>query len=336
MGRGWKIAIGLVAAVVVLLAINTLIVESQTKPAEVTVPGGRILKLKGGEMQVLEKGPRGGSPIVLIHCFTCAIDWWDRMLPLLDRDHRVIAVDLRGYGGSEKPASGYSMEDQATFVAEALERLGVREATVVGHSLGGNVATALAEVPGDLVRRLVIVDQAPDESYESGGLPFTAELSFVPVLGPALWQVTPDFAIKEGLGAAFAPGYDVPDAFVEDFKRQTYTSYSSDGEEGDYSDSTPLDRRIRAVGIPLLAIFGAEDQIYDSREALAAYAKVPGAETALVAGAGHSPNVERPARTADLVLGFAEKGRAGQAQGRPAGHELQKGLQNRSGVRSAP
>jgi pimeloyl-ACP methyl ester carboxylesterase len=336
MGRGWKIVIGLVAAVVVLLAINTLIVESQTKPAEVTVPGGQILKLRGGEMQVLEKGPRGGSPIVLIHCFTCAIDWWDRMLPLLDRDHRVIAVDLRGYGGSEKPGSGYSMEDQATFVAEALERLGVREATVVGHSLGGTVATALAEVPGDLVRRLVIVDQAPDESHESGGLPFTAELTFVPVLGPALWQVTPDFAIKEGLGAAFAPGYDVPDAFVEDFKRQTYTSYSSDGQEGDYSDSTPLDRRIRADGIPLLAIFGAEDQIYDSRKALAAYAKVPGAETVLVAGAGHSPNAERPARTADLVLGFAEKGRARQEPSRPAGHELQKGLQNRSGVRSPP
>jgi pimeloyl-ACP methyl ester carboxylesterase len=287
-------------------------------------------------MQVLEQGPRGGSPIVLIHCFTCAIDWWDRMLPLLDPDHRVIAVDLRGYGGSEKPSSGYSTEDQATFVAEALERLDVHGATVVGHSLGGTVATALAEVPGDLVSRLVIIDQAPDESYVSGGLPFTAELTFVPVLGPALWQVTPDFAIKEGLGAAFAPGYDVPDAFVEDFNRQTYTSYSSDDEEGDYSNAIPLDRRIRADGIPLLAIFGAEDQIYDSREALAAYAKVPGAETALVPGAGHSPNVEKPARTAALVLGFAASGGVQGGSIRPAGHELQKGLQNRSGVRSPP
>jgi pimeloyl-ACP methyl ester carboxylesterase len=336
MGRGWKILIGVVAAVAVLLAVNTLIVENQTKPAEVTVPGGRILHLEGGDMQVLEKGPRAGSPIVLIHCFTCAIDWWDRMLPLLARDHRVIAVDLRGYGGSEKPSSGYSMEDQATFVAEALERLGVQDATVVGHSLGGTVATALAEAPGGLVGRLVIVDQAPDESYVSGGLPFTAELTFVPVLGPALWQVTPDFAIKEGLGAAFAPGYDVPDAFVEDFNRQTYTSYSSDGAEDDYSGSIPLDRRIRADGIPLLAIFGAEDQIYDSRQALAAYAKVPGAETALVAGAGHSPNVEKPARTAALVLRFAAKDRASRGSTRDATHELQKGLQNPDGVRGRP
>lgn len=334
MGRGWKILIGVVAALAVLLAVNTLIVEGETKPAQVTVPGGRILKLPGGEMQVLEKGPRDGSPIVLIHCFACAIDWWSGMIPLLDRDHRVIAVDMRGFDGSEKPAKGYSIEDQAAFVAEALKRLDVHEATVVGHSLGGTVATALAEVPGNFVKRLAIVDQAPDNDFENKGLPFTAELTFIPVLGPALWQVTPDFAIKEGFGAAFAPGYDVPDAFVDDFKRMTYTSYSvAPGEEDDYSDAIPLDRRVRRDGIPLLAIFGAEDQIYESKEALAAYAKVPGAETVLIPGAGHSPNVEKPARTAALVLGFAGL-KANPAASRPRiRHDLQSDVQNPEGVR---
>jgi pimeloyl-ACP methyl ester carboxylesterase len=331
MGRGLKVLAGLLASLAVLLAINTLIVEGETKPAEVTVAGGRILHLPGGDMQVLEKGPRDGSPIVLIHCYTCAIDWWSRMIPLLDRDHRVIAVDLRGFGGSEKPSSGYSMEDQAGFVAEALKRLRVRGATVVGQSLGGTVAAALVEVPGGYVKRLAIIDQAPDESYISGGLPFSAELTYVPVLGPALWQVTPDFAIKQGLGVAFAPGFDVPDSFVEDFNRMTYTSYTSDGEEGDYSNAIPLDRRIARDGVPLLAIFGAEDQIYDAREALAAYARVPGAQTALIPGAGHSPNVEKPARTAGLVLGFADQ--RGSAGAEPSGRTLQKGAQNREGVR---
>ena len=65
MGRGWKILIGVVVVLVVLLAVNTLIVDRETKPAEVTVPGGRILKLAGGDMQVVEEGPRDGSPIVL-------------------------------------------------------------------------------------------------------------------------------------------------------------------------------------------------------------------------------------------------------------------------------
>jgi pimeloyl-ACP methyl ester carboxylesterase len=305
-----SILIAVLAALAVLLAVNTLVVEGETKPATVTVPRGRILRLPGGAMQVLEQGPRHASPIVLLHCFTCSLVWWQRLIPLLDRHHRVIALDLRGFGGSEKPESGYSMEEQAEFVAEALRRLGARRATVVGHSLGGTVATALTELPGDYVSRLVIVDQAPDESF-SKGLGLAAELSTTPVLGPALWQVTPDFAVKEGLEAAFAPGYEVPGRFVEEFNRMTYSSYDSDDEEGDYMSAAPLDRRIERTGTPLLAIFGAEDQIYEAEKALAVYARVPGAQTALVPGAGHSPNVEKPGRTAALVLGFDQPPRAG-------------------------
>ena len=104
MGRGWKILIAVVGVLAVLLTINTLVVESETKSAGVTVPGGRILHLAGGDMQVLEKGPRDGSPIVLLHCYTCSIVWWQRIIPLLDRDHRVIALDLCGFGGSRSRA----------------------------------------------------------------------------------------------------------------------------------------------------------------------------------------------------------------------------------------
>jgi pimeloyl-ACP methyl ester carboxylesterase len=97
----------------------------------------------------------------------------------------------------------------------------------------------------------------------------------------------------------------VPDRFVDDFRRMTYTSYDeSPSAEDDYSGAIPLDRRIAVAGVPLLAIFGAEDQIYDSKQALAAYARVPGAKTRLIHGAGHSPNVEKPAETAQLVLAF--------------------------------
>jgi pimeloyl-ACP methyl ester carboxylesterase len=332
MGRGWKILIGALAALVVLALVNAFFAGRETKSAEVTVPGGRILELAGGDLQVAEGGPRRGSPIVLIHCFTCAIDWWDGMRPALEREHRVVAVDLLGFGGSEKPGSGYSMEDQAELVAEALRRLRVRDATVVGHSLGGTVVTALAERSPELVERLVIVDQAPDNSddYEREGLPFTASLTFVPVIGPGLWRVTPDFAIEDGLGAAFAPGYDVPDEYVDEFKRMTYTSYDeSPGAETEYTDERPLDRRIEDSGVPLLAIFGAEEQIYDPEEALAAYGRVPGAVTVLVKGAGHSPNVEKPALTAGNILEFVD------GASRP-GHAVQGVLQNKNPVRPRP
>jgi pimeloyl-ACP methyl ester carboxylesterase len=345
MGRGWKICIGVVVALAVLIGVNVLLVEGETKSAEVTVPGGKLLDLPGGRLQVVEHGPRDGIPIVLLHCFTCAIDWWEEVTPKLDRTHRVIAIDLLGHGGSEKPSSGYSIPNQAEVVAQALRRLRVRNAEVVGHSLGGSVATALAEAAPRIVNRLVLIDQAPDNDNFGPGLPLTATLTLLPVLGPALWRVTPDFAVKDGLGAAFAPGYDVPDRFVTDLRRMTYTSYDeSAAAEDDYTGAIPLNHRIAATSIPLLAIFGAEDQIYDSKKALAAYARIPGSQTILVPGAGHSPNVEKPAETARLILGFAKSPRQGVGSARrdatergptPQQSSASAPLNRASGVRSA-
>jgi pimeloyl-ACP methyl ester carboxylesterase len=331
MGRGWKILIGVVGVLAVLLAVNALLIDGETKSAEVTEPGGRILELDGGDVQVVDRGPRDGSPIVLLHCYTCAIDWWDRMMPLLEREHRVVAIDMLGFGGAEKPGSGYSMTDQAALVDEALSQLGVEDATVVGHSMGGTVATALSQIPGSPVARLVDIDQAPNnDDFEKDGLPFTAKLAFTPVIGPALWRILPDVSIEEGLEKAFAPGYDVPDAFIEDFRRQTYTSFDDAAQaETDFLDEESLDSRLRGSGVPVLAIFGAEEQLYEPEKALAALGALPGAETALVQGAGHSPNVERPARTAALVLGFA-------AAERGARHGVQNDLQNEQPVRPRP
>ena len=74
MRRGWKILIGVVVVLVVLLGLNALSVDHETKAAGVTEPGGKILDLSGGDLEVVERGPRDASPIVLIHCFTCAIN----------------------------------------------------------------------------------------------------------------------------------------------------------------------------------------------------------------------------------------------------------------------
>lgn len=320
MGRRGKIAVVVALALVALLALNTVLVDGETKSAEATEPGGRILDLPGGEMQVTEHGPREGAPIVLIHCFSCAIDWWDGMMPYLDRTHRVIAVDLLGHGGSEKPGDGYTPENQADVIAQALERLHVKGAEVIGHSLGGSVSVALAERHRDLAGRVVIVDTAAGH-HSRGSLGFIAGLAFEPVIGEALWRIKPDFATKKGLEVAFAPGFDVPDEFVADVNRMTYSAYdeSPSGSE-DYSDEEPLDERMRATGLPLMVLMGAEEQIVDDPEAaLAEYEKtVPGVETHLIAGAGHSPNVEKPRETANLVLAFAEKS-VGSAADRASG-----------------
>jgi len=335
MRRGWKILIGVVAALIVLVGINALVTDAETKSAEVTEPGGRIVSLPGGDLEVVEEGPRGGSPIVLIHCFTCAIDWWDGMIPILARDHRVVAVDLLGHGGSEKPKSGYSIPNQADLVAGVLGRLGVRDAEVVGHSLGGGVVTALAERSPQLVDRVVIVDTAT--THENSDLGLLAKLVFVPVIGDALWRIKPDFATRKGLEVAFAPGFQVPDAFVENVNEMTYTAYNRSARDSeDYSKEEGLAQRMKESGKPLLVIMGAEEQIIDDPPArLAEYRKIyPGTKTKLIQGAGHSPNVEKPAETANLVLAFDRPAEA--AEKAAARHELQKRLQNRKAVRKQP
>jgi pimeloyl-ACP methyl ester carboxylesterase len=308
MGRRLKVGIVVLVVLLALLFVNALVTGGETEGAEITEADGRIFKLADGDLQVVEHGPRSGSPIVLIHCFSCAMNWWDGMVPLLDRDHRVITVDLLGHGGSEKPGSGYTPPNQAKVVGEALDRLGVRDATVVGHSLGGSVGVALTEQDPELVARLAIVDMPPDDTY--GDLGFIAGLAFEPVIGPALWRIKPDFSVRDGLEVAFSPGYDVPDAFVEDVKRLTYTAYDdSPSGNRDFLNEESLDQRMQTTGKPLMVLMGAEEQIVDDpQRALRQYANGdPGAQTHLIAGAGHSPNVERPALTAKLVRRFAEE-----------------------------
>jgi pimeloyl-ACP methyl ester carboxylesterase len=136
---------------------------------------------------------------------------------------------------------------------------------------------------------------------------------------------------------AFAPGFDVPDAFVEDVNAMTYTAYNRSARDSqDYSEEEGLGQRMKESGKPLLVIMGAEEQIIDDPAArLAEYrATVPGVQTKLIQGAGHSPNVEKPAATAALVLAFDKP--AETAKRAAVKHELQKRLQKQSAVRKRP
>jgi pimeloyl-ACP methyl ester carboxylesterase len=311
VSRWLKITLGVIAGIVVLLLLNALVVSNTTKDAYVRDEGARLIDTSGGTLQVLDQGE--GSPIVLLHCATCSMDWWDNLAPLLEQDHRVIRIDLLGMGGSDKPGSGYGIEDQASAVAEALAKLHVVGATVVGHSLGGSVAVAVAEQSPQLATRIVIVDQSPEDGFEHESL--GEHLSMWPVIGQAiarLVQVAPTSTIRGEYDQAFAPGYNIssgfdnPDQPVDDLRTMTYTALKDTVDaEQDFVDESPLDQRLEALQVPLLVIFGAEDQIYDPQAAIARYRQVPGAQTHLIPGAGHSPSVEKPELVAPLILAFA-------------------------------
>ncbi len=310
---------GLVLVVLIaLLAINAYILDKQTRPAAVNAPGGKLtselsedqpLDLQYVDQPATGTGPEG-EPIVLLHCYTCSLRWWDQIVPLLNEDHRVISFDLLGHGGSEKPTSGYEIEGQAAAIAAALNELGVSTATVVGHSLGGLVATSLREQASDLVDKVVLID-SPAASGESN-LPTLAKMATWPVLGEALWRVKLPAMVKSAAARSFAPGTDVsevfpdqPDRVVDDLNAMTYKSFEGSAQAADdFLDHGGLPSRLRAVGGDVMVIMGAEDQILDPDEVLAQFEVVPGARMVTIDGAGHSPNVEQPEQTADQILGF--------------------------------
>jgi pimeloyl-ACP methyl ester carboxylesterase len=299
--RRWPIA---ASAVVVLtasaLAINALVVSNETRPAHADI--GRIVRVLGHSLQVREDGPRSGAPIVLIHRFAGSIHEWDAIVPELARSHHVIRTDLLGHGGSEKPGGGYSIEGQARLIAAVLDKLGVRHALVVGHSMGGDVAIALATARRDLVQRLVLIDANPEWRFFN--LPSSVERTLWPVVGQLQWQLAPDSLVRKSIQREFAPGFPVPQHSIRDVRRMTYTSYTDSLDDFHrYLDAMPLSDRAARLRMPILVLWGDHDQLVKPA-ALNDYRRVAGARIVTVAGAGHSAMIERPGETARLVLAW--------------------------------
>ncbi|MGH2576824.1 MAG: alpha/beta fold hydrolase, partial [Actinomycetota bacterium] len=173
-----------------------------------------------------------------------------------------------------------------------------------------------------LVTKVVVVDQAPDSSFDDESL--TQKLGYVPVIGQAmerLVQIAPSSQVRDQYEDVFAPGFNIasgfenPDEVVDDLREMTYTAFDEAAGAGeDYTDERPLDERLRGLELSLLVIFGAEDQVYDADEALERYAEIPGAQTQLIEGAGHSPNVEKPAEVAPLILAFVDQPSAAEQE----------------------
>jgi pimeloyl-ACP methyl ester carboxylesterase len=295
------IALGVVA---VLLLVNTVVTDRETKSAEAS-HGSRIIDLPGGDLNYKEAGDRDDPTIVLLHGFSASLNWWDRVAPeLADRGLRVIRFDLLGHGGSEKPRDGYAPDEQADLIAQALRKLRVRRATVVGHSMGGTVAIALAERERRLVRKLAVIGTPPRDGFAD--LPFLGRVATWPVAGELVRRFAPDQAIKAGLDSAFAEDVHVPDQFVDDLDEMTYSAYDkSSSEAGDFVEDKPNSERVADARVPLLVIFGTEDEIVEPEAADRWKKDVPRARVVTMRGVGHSPHWERPREVTQQLLDYA-------------------------------
>jgi pimeloyl-ACP methyl ester carboxylesterase len=215
----------------------------------------------------------------------------------------VIRFDLLGHGGSEKPRDGYAPDEQADLIGQALRKLDVRRATMVGHSMGGTVAIALAESERRLVRKVAVIGTPPRDGFAD--LPFLGRVAMWPVAGELVRRFAPDQAIKAGLDSAFADDVDVPDQFVDDLDEMTYSAYDkSSSESKDFVEERPNSDRIKDARVPLLVIFGTEDEIVEPEAADRWKEDVPRARVVKLRGAGHSPHWENPRQVVQLLLDY--------------------------------
>lgn len=254
-----------------------------------------FLPLDGGDIHVREDGPRDAPALLLIHGTAASTISWDPLVPLLTPSHRVVRIDLLGSGRSAKPAGGdYTVPAQARRAGEALDRLGVERAVVVGHSGGGLVATALAERRPDLVTALALIDTGPSMDAFIG--PDTGAVEQWPL---------PEEQVRRLASSGFSrEGYEMPQAFVDEVRGMDLAVFAElMRTPRDYVTQQTAPDRLKVLGKPLLVIFGELDRRWRPASAFD-YRVVPGARVEMLPDVGHSPNMEDPSRTAEVLLGF--------------------------------
>ena len=267
-----------------------------------------MIQLPDTAVHVRQDGPEDAPAVLLLHGFAGSLHSFDDVTALLSDRFRVVRLDLRGHGRTGG-STGLDAPDQADMIVGVLDALGIdRPAAAVGHSFGADIAIELAA--RDRAERLMAIGQAPDYQHTStvlrlllAGPPAVAALLHKPILSiPALarrqriafapkFRPTPSQADQMAIAyAAMAPQMyrTISQVRAARFARQ------------------PLDHRIAEVGVPALSIHGSHDQMYDSAASADRY-RAAGAETVIIDGVGHSPNVEAPDRVAALIGEFVTR-----------------------------
>jgi pimeloyl-ACP methyl ester carboxylesterase len=255
-------------------------------------------------MHVVEDGDPGAPAVLLIHGTGASTAWWDPIVPALAGSCRVIRIDLLGHGKSSSPAGGYDIPSQARRAGAVLDMVSAERVTVIGHSTGGTVATALAEQRPDKVAALALIDVGPSlDAFIDQGL--VGRLLLAPLPGRLLWALRTEAIIRKAMSSAFTRPVDIPGAIIEATLGMSHRALSATSRASDdYLRQRSIPDRLAGLGLPVLVIFGTEDKRWHSSSATA-YRAVPGARLELMPGVGHTPMLEDPQTTSKLLLDFA-------------------------------
>jgi pimeloyl-ACP methyl ester carboxylesterase len=266
------------------------------------------LRIDGREANYVDMGD--GPALVFIHGLGASWQSWLENLPELARDHRVVAMDLPGFGYSEMPAEDISIEYYARWCFALLDALGIDEAALVGNSMGGFIAADMAIRQPRRVRSLTVVSAAVfwQDYRRAQPLVGLARLSDAYV-ARALTRSTDSIATRPRLRswALATAGFRYPHLISPELAHEMVRSARrTDGflpaleALVDY----PLDEELPKIGCPTLIVWGAHDTLVPVKDAKRLQELIPGARREVFERTGHVAMLERPERFNRLLRDF--------------------------------
>lgn len=280
-----------------------------------------MLVVDGVRVRYRDDGDRTRTPVLLIHGIGRSLEDWEGLYGRLAPDHRVISLDLPGFGLSERTEGRYSMESMARFVIAGLDALGEhRPLHVVGNSLGGAVALKISALEPARVRSLVLVNSA------GFGKQVTIALRLL-AIRPLGRRLMKDKSRKAAYRTERALFYDK--RFVTEERLDHAQQVGGNPVHDDVLLAvarhlgtfrgvrrrwrTELLRTVAAQHKPTLVVWGDEDRVLPASHLDHARTVFPHAEFHLFERCGHMPQIEREEEFDALVRDFV-----GRVDGAPA------------------
>jgi pimeloyl-ACP methyl ester carboxylesterase len=256
--------------------------SSELLPREVTLASGVRLRY-------VEQGPANGPAVLMLHGYGDSSFSYSAVLPLMPSNLRVIVPDQRGHGDSARPEGRYAMDDFASDAFQLLDALGVKDAIVVGHSMGSLVARRMAEREPSRVKRLVLVgttsvlrnDAVAAMRREVEALTDPVDATFVREFQTGMFHRPAPYAFLEQV-------------IADSMKLPAHVWKS-------VLDGIVTDKTIeRPVRVPTIVIGGDKDTVFSVAEQRAVADAIPGAQFVLLKDIGHGVHWEDPSALASL------------------------------------
>lgn len=270
--------------------------------------GKRFCEIGGMKICYVDEG-RGDRTVLLIHGNSAGIHHWELVLGSLSQRYRCVALDLPGWGDSDKPRIDYTIPFYAKTLVQFLDKIGVDQADVVASSMGGQTAMEVALRFPQRIRRLVLAD--PGGLWNRSGKivaillsPFLNENIFQKVGRP--WQ---EYFIRHH---AFCDSSSP--ACSELVKKQTALLHSKEYPAFAYTLTNSLKHLLRhglkseigKIQHPTLIIWGRQDRLIPWTFGWQASWKIPNAQVKVFDLCGHLPMLEIPDRFVTTVVNFLE------------------------------